>query len=113
MPYAPTNSLIISAREDRLAHILEIVRALDLASATTIAVLPLRYADAGPIANQVDVALLRDAKPDEPLRVVVDERTNSLVVQGAPERVAEVRDYVELRRLPSRARRAASTSCAS
>ena len=87
-------------------HIIEILRALDLAAATKIAVLPLRYGDAGQIANQIDALLVRDAKTNEPLRVVVDARTNSLIVQGSPGRVRAVRDYVELvdRPAPSKGR---------
>jgi general secretion pathway protein D len=104
VPYAPTNSLIISAAQDRLAPILGILRALDLAAATKIAVLPLRYADAGQVANQIDTVFMRDAKRDETLRVVVDARTNSLVVQGAVARVAEVRKYVDLVDRPARSK---------
>jgi general secretion pathway protein D len=104
VPYAPTNSLIISAAQDRLVYILGILRALDRAAATKVAVLPLRYGDAGQVANQIDSIFTRDAKSDEPLRVVVDARTNSLVVQGAVGRVAEVRKYVELVDRPARSK---------
>ena len=102
VPYAPTNSLIISGAEDRLAHIIGILRALDLAASTKIAVLPLRWADAGQVASQLDTLFVKDAKSGEPLRVVLDARTNSLVVQGAARRVAEVRKYVELLDQPAR-----------
>jgi len=102
VPFVPTNSLIISAAEDRLAHIIGILRALDLAASTKVAVISLRWADAGQVASQLDTLFVKDDKTDKPLRVVVDARTNSLVVQGAPSRVTEVRKYVELVDQPAR-----------
>ncbi|MEX2205786.1 MAG: secretin N-terminal domain-containing protein [Myxococcota bacterium] len=103
LPYPPTNGLIISAAEDRLREMLTVVRALDQASASELRVFPLRYAEAGALAAQIDFALQPGDGPDIPWRVTVDERTNSLVVQGAPTRVREVRDLIELLDVPSRA----------
>ena len=104
VPYAPTNSLIIAGAEDRLAHIIGILRALDLAASTKIAILALRWADAGQVASQLDTLYVKGDKTDKPLRVVVDARTNSLVVQGAASRVADVRRYVELVDQPARSK---------
>ncbi len=105
LPYPATNGLIIAASEDRLASMLELVRALDQASATKLAVFPLRYADASAVAQQLDVVFEPDDSPDVPFEVVVDERTNSLVVQAPPSRLTQVRAYIELVDSPSRSAR--------
>ncbi len=103
LPYPATNGLIISATEDRLAQMLVVIRALDQASAIELRVFPLRYADAAALASQLEFALDAGDRPAIPWQVVVDERTNSLVVQGAPARVAETRKMIELLDVPSRA----------
>lgn len=102
LPYARTNGLIIAAPENVLAGMLEIVRALDRASTTVLEVVPLRYADAAAVANQLDLVFKPGTAPEVPWRIVVDERTNSLVVQAAPARVAEVRRFIETIDVPKR-----------
>ncbi len=102
LPYARTNGLIISATEDRLAEMLVLVRALDQATAVELRVFPLRYADATALAAHLDFVFEPRDAPTVPWKVVIDERTNSLVVQGAPARLAEVHDLIELLDVPSR-----------
>ncbi|HXZ85761.1 MAG TPA: secretin N-terminal domain-containing protein [Myxococcota bacterium] len=106
IPYPATNSLIIAAAEDRIAHMLDLLRALDQAAATRLEVLPLRWADAQVVAQQLQIRFddKADTRPTTPLRVVPEPRTNSLVVGGAPERIAEVRRYVELVDVPRRSK---------
>ncbi len=103
LPYPPTNGLIIAATEDRLAEMLTIVRALDQASVSELRVFPLRYADAAALATQLEFAFQEGDGPAIPWQVTVDARTNSLIVQGAAARVAEVRGLIELMDVPSRA----------
>ena len=102
LPYPRTNGLIISASEDRLAQMLVIVRALDQATAVELRVFPLRYADAASLAAQLDAVFEPGSEAARPWKVIVDPRTNSLVVQGKPARVAEIRDLIELLDVPSR-----------
>ena len=104
--YPPTNSVIIAAAEDRIAHLLDLLRALDQAAATTLEVLPLRWADATTVAQQLAIRFddKGDSRPQLPFKVVPDPRTNSLVVGGAPARIAEVRKYVELVDVPRRSK---------
>ncbi len=105
--YPPTNSIIISAAEDRIASLLDLLRALDQASATQLEVLPLRWADAGAVATQLDTLFPAGdstSTPVLPLKVAVDPRTNSLIVSGAPKRIHEVKKYVELIDVPKRAK---------
>ena len=102
LPYPRTNGLIIAAAEDRLAQMLVLVRALDKASKVELRVFPLRYADAAVLAGQVEQVLLPGNAPDLPARIVVDERTNSLLVQGAAARVAEIGKLIETLDVPSR-----------
>lgn len=104
--YAPTNSLIIAAAEDRIAYLLELLRALDQAAAQKLVVLPLRWADAGAVATQLDTVFQpeSDSRPELPFKVTVDPRTNSLIVAGAPRRLAEIEKYVELVDVPRRSK---------
>lgn len=107
VPYPPTNSLIISAAEDRIAAMLELLRALDQSSGGRIEVFPLRWADAGTVATQLDTLFPppdRSSAPPLPLKVNVDPRTNSLIVSGAPKRIADVKRYIELIDVPKRAK---------
>lgn len=103
LPYPATNGLIIAASEDRLARMLDLVRALDQASATELAVFPLRYAEAQALAAQLEVVFKEGDAPDVPWRVIVEERTNSLVVQAARARIDAVRRFIALVDVPSRA----------
>jgi general secretion pathway protein D len=103
LPYPATNGLIIAASEDRLARMLDLVRALDQASATELAVFPLRYSEAQALADQLEVVFKAGDSPDVPWRVIVEERTNSLIVQAARERVDDVRAFIALVDVPSRA----------
>ncbi len=102
LPYPRTNGLIIAAPEDRLAEMLVLVRALDQATSVDLRVIPLRYADATAVAGQLDRVFESETTPGPPWKVVVDARTNSLVVSGAPARVTAIRDYLELIDVPSR-----------
>jgi general secretion pathway protein D len=102
--YPPTNSLIIAAAEDRIAYLLDLLRALDQAAASQLEVLPLRWADAKQVATQLATIFKPDVdtRPELPLKVNVDPRTNSLIVAGAPKRIADVRKYVALVDVPAR-----------
>ncbi|MFI5315295.1 MAG: secretin N-terminal domain-containing protein [Myxococcota bacterium] len=106
--YPPTNSLIISAPEDRIAYLLELLRALDQASGTRLEVLPLRYADANAVAAQLSGVFTpkdkSDIRPEVPFKVVVEARTNSLIVEAPPSRQREVRKYVDLVDVPKRSK---------
>ncbi|HTO52323.1 MAG TPA: secretin N-terminal domain-containing protein [Myxococcota bacterium] len=108
IPYAPTNSLIIAAAEDRIAYLLDLMRALDQSAATRVDVIPLRYADAAQVGAQLGTLFPSndkdDTRPAVPFKVVVDPRSNSLVVQSRAERLAEVRKYVALVDVPRRSR---------
>jgi general secretion pathway protein D len=108
VPYPPTNSLIIAAAEDRIAYLLEIMRALDQAAQTRLEVLPLRYADASVVATQLATVFTpksqADTRPEVPFKVVVDPRTNSLIVDAPPSRQAEVRRYIDLVDMPKRSK---------
>ncbi len=104
--YPPTNSLIIAAAEDRIAYLLGLLRALDQAAAHQLEVLPLRWADASAVATQLAAIFQpeNDPRPELPFKVTVDPRTNSLVVAGAPKRIAEVKKYIALVDVPKRSK---------
>ncbi|MCG8589445.1 MAG: hypothetical protein MJE66_09150 [Proteobacteria bacterium] len=93
--YPPTNSLILGASETRLRRLLQVSSALDAAAAENLEVVQLRYRPATEAAD-----LLRAIEGPEnerraqPLAMVVDARTNSLLLRGAPERIEPARRFL-------------------
>lgn len=93
--HPPTNSLIVATTEPQLSRLRTLVHALDHAETSQIRVVPLRFAAAVDVAEQI-----REAFPDDgdegSYRLSADERTNSLVIAALPERLAEIASFVDL-----------------
>jgi general secretion pathway protein D len=93
--HPPTNSLIVATTEPQLTRLRTLVHALDHAETSQIRVVPLRFAAAMDVAEQI-----REAFPDDgdegSYRLSADERTNSLVIAALPERLAEIASFVDL-----------------
>jgi general secretion pathway protein D len=100
-PWVPTNSLIVASSESRVRRALALVRALDRAEATELSVVPLRWAPAARAAEQLDAAFPTDTVPAIPQKIVVDERTNSLVLEAPPERLRALEDFLRTLDFPA------------
>jgi len=98
--YPPTNSLILATSELQLRRLLEIIRALDYGTSTRLLVMPLRWANAGTVSQQL-TDYVTDGAGTATVSVLADERTNSLIVQGTPERLARVRRFVRALDVPA------------
>ncbi|WP_193164163.1 type II secretion system secretin GspD [Microbulbifer hainanensis] len=87
--YADTNTLIIADRAANIDQIVRLVHKLDRAGAIDIEMVPLQFASAKDI-KQVLMELLqsgggKQAGNDvQPLRIAVDERSNSVLLTGDP-----------------------------
>jgi len=122
--YAPTNTVILTDAATNISRILSIVRSIDVETfKEELSVIELRHADAATLAQQLSeifgaevgeggggVARLptRARRPVQPgiqpgsaelaskgqIRIITDERTNSLVVLASRSRTAEIRDVV-------------------
>ncbi|WP_299942891.1 type II secretion system secretin GspD [uncultured Microbulbifer sp.] len=87
--YADTNTLIIADRAANIDQIVRLVRQLDRAGAIDIEVVPLLFASAKEV-KQVLNDLLQSGggkqagREVQPLRIAVDERSNSILLTGDP-----------------------------
>jgi general secretion pathway protein D len=90
--YPPTNSLVVvdsGANVERLASLLG---DLDVpSSAGALEVVALRFAPAADVARRLRDALAAPGEGGGRLRVAADERTNMLVLRGAPDEVRRAR----------------------
>ena len=122
--YAPTNTVILTDAATNISRILSIVRAIDVETfKEELSVMELRHADATTMAQQLseifgaDVAdaaagaqrlPARARRPQQAgvqpsgaelaskgqVRIITDQRTNSLIVLASRQRTAEIRDVV-------------------
>ncbi len=105
IPYAPTNTLIISDTGYKVRRILQIIELLDVAGQQPkVALVPIRYGDAKSIAAKVqEVMQASEASKrgtagratTSGFKVFVDERSNSVVIFGPPRTIQDVKDLVK------------------
>ena len=86
--YAPTNVLIVSDRADNVRRLMNIIRRIDVTTASDIEVFPLKHASATELVRILET-LRRQEKRAEPKGavgdgpvLVADERTNSILISG-------------------------------
>ena len=87
---AHTNAILIASSEAQVRRLLRLARALDQASSRELRVMPLRYRDATEIEPMLETALADQDGLGDGLRIVADERTGSLVVEGRREDLERV-----------------------
>jgi general secretion pathway protein D len=92
--FPPTNTLILSATEGQLHRVLVLVRALDRAESRHLSIFRTRYRDVQEILPIVEATFPESRRRSESLRVLADARTAALLVEGPPELVAEVGEFV-------------------
>jgi general secretion pathway protein D len=90
-----TNGLILAANEHRLHQLLGVVRLLDQAAAEELLIRRLRHRAVDDVAPLIQEAVGSHPAPHEGARIWTDERTNTLVLQAAPERIEELRRWIE------------------
>jgi len=113
--YSRTNSIMITDTSSNIRHIAEIVRQLDVeGSKEKVLLIPLGYASARVLSEQI-TAIMDKASPaaapggrprvtqaaNAPIRVLPDDRTNSLIVIGAEqntETVAQLARQLDIQR---------------
>jgi general secretion pathway protein D len=95
-----SNSILIAASEATVRRLLHLVRALDQASRRELRVLPLRYRDVASIEPLLEEALADEDGLGDAVRVIGDERTASLVVEGRRADIERVRALLRTLDLP-------------
>ncbi|WP_237064919.1 type II secretion system secretin GspD [Microbulbifer guangxiensis] len=86
--YADTNTLIIADRAANIEQIVRLVKQLDRAGAIDIELVPLQFASAKEVKQVLGELLQGGGKQAgndvQPLRIAVDERSNSVLLTGDP-----------------------------
>lgn len=93
VPFQTTNSLIVSDTGHKIRRLLEIIRLLDLKdNQPQVAIVPIRYTDAKDTQQKVqEVFGTRGGSNNLYLqRVILDDRTNSLILIGPPRGLDDV-----------------------
>jgi general secretion pathway protein D len=102
LSYPPTQMLVITDVQSNIKRLLKIVSALDVVGAgEQIHIIPLKYAVASDTAAslnsifQLDQAARRP-QPTVTMRIIADDRTNSLIVLASEAFTARVREFVAI-----------------
>ncbi|HEX7034466.1 MAG TPA: type II secretion system secretin GspD [Pseudomonadales bacterium] len=96
---AQPNVVIISDHADNILRLQEIIQQIDVADEEHVVVVPLKHAWVGSV-----VAMLEEVAPEQlaqntqgpqRIKLVANERNNSLLVKGQPRAVAQILELVE------------------
>ena len=96
-PFTTTNSLIITDTGHRIRKILEIVKILDdKSNQAQVSIVPINYMDAKDASAKVqDIFLSRNGASLTLQKILVDERTNSLILVGSTRGLDEIVRFLE------------------
>ncbi|MDJ0807229.1 MAG: type II secretion system secretin GspD [Gammaproteobacteria bacterium] len=94
--YPDTNVLIISDRRQNVDRLLKIISQIDQVSDSSIEVITLQHASASEVVRILNGLQEKKAKgADSPVKLVADERTNSVLVSGDPTARLKARIVIE------------------
>ena len=103
LSYPPTQTLVITDVQSNIKRLLTIISALDVSGVgEQIHIIPLRHAVASDTAAslnaifQLDQAARRPQPSAVTMRIIADERTNSLIVLASEVFTARVREFVNI-----------------
>lgn len=97
MAYPPTNTLIITDVQSNIKRLLSIIKTIDVAGiGQEISLIPLENADAGEIEAILKTTFASRGKPrrgvdEHQIRIITDERTNTIIVVGSENETKRVR----------------------
>lgn len=100
--YEPTNTLIISDSGYKVRRILDIIELLDVkGQQPQVAIVPIKYSDAKSVGKkvkeiyQVSQSKGKSTRSYRSYKIIVDERSNSVVIYGPPLTINEVKALVK------------------
>lgn len=105
VPYPPTGTLIIADVQSNLKRLLRIIAAVDVEGVgEMMAVMPLQYASAANLAKSLAVLFQSAAQEARKagradvvmMKIVPDERTNTLIVLASEADIGRIRQLVEM-----------------
>lgn len=97
--YPASNVLIISDRANNVARIMRIIARIDLAGDSEVEVVVLQNASAAEIVRVVNTLYPAQAQAEgggTPLKVVADDRSNSILISGEPSNRLRVKGLVTI-----------------
>ncbi len=97
--YSPSNMLIISDRAANVQRMAEIIRRIDQATDADVEVIRLQYASAADVQRVVQgltqgTQAAKQAAGQEPVVVLADERTNSILISGEKTQRVSIRALI-------------------
>ncbi|HEX8757144.1 MAG TPA: type II secretion system secretin GspD [Steroidobacteraceae bacterium] len=94
--YPPSNILIISDRASNVHRMMQIIQRIDQIGNQDVDVMPLQNASAADVARTIDSLYQGGANVQEgrALKVVADERSNSILISGDPAQRLRIRALV-------------------
>ena len=95
LPYPPSNSIILAGTEARVSRLITIIRILDQAADESVMVRFLRHRSASVVAEILKKTFNASPVVVKHAGIWSDERTNQIVVQAPPEKIAAMRDMIE------------------
>jgi general secretion pathway protein D len=93
VPFQTTNSLIVSDTGHKIRRLLEIIKLLDVkANQPQVAIIPVKHTDASDIGKKVQDVFGASGRGGNLYlqKVIIDERTNSLILIGPPRGLDDV-----------------------
>lgn len=95
--YTPSNVLIISDRASNVNRLIRIIRRIDQVGDQSVEIVPLQNASSGEIVrvvNSLYTAQAAAAEGGSPIKVVADERSNSVLISGDQSQRLRIRTLV-------------------
>jgi general secretion pathway protein D len=103
LSYSPTNTLIITDVQSNIKRLLRIIKTIDVTGiGQEIALIPLENADAAEVEAMLKSIFADEAKPrrkgssEHQIRIISDERTNTLIAIGSENETQRVKALVAL-----------------
>ncbi len=101
--YEPTNTLIISDTGYKVRRVLDIVNLLDVQTRQPrLEIIPIRFSDAKAVAEKVRQLVTSSSRSkrlrrssSQEYKILVDERSNSVIIFGPPRTIKDVKDMVK------------------
>ncbi|MBN1380505.1 MAG: type II secretion system secretin GspD [Deltaproteobacteria bacterium] len=95
--YPPTGMLVISDVLSNVKKLREIISALDVKGVgAQITYLPLHYASATESVKSLNAIFQQQQKGPSPIRIVADDRTNSLIMMASESDTANIKELIDL-----------------
>ncbi len=99
IPYPETNTLIVTDVGSNVERLLRIIASVDVPGGKEVEIFSLSHAEAEALAREFTELMVGKGTPKrptlDPLKVIPDKRSNSLIVRADPEDMAQIRGLVE------------------